>query len=82
MRAAVIAPESIEASSENAAAAARSAFAARRCTSRTKSSSGVSTTRAESARHATSVRPIGVVTQATVAPCACSVAWRTAGDSA
>src|SRR5436190_1482440 len=80
MRAAVIAPESIEASRETAAAEARSACAARRSTSSTKSSSGVSTTRAESARQEPSVRPIGVVTHATVASCWVAVAASTGFD--
>src|SRR6185312_4261435 len=78
----VIAPESSDASSENAAVDARSACAARRSTSSTKSMSGVSRTRAESPRHATDVWPIGVSTYCTVAACAALTAATIAGDSA
>ena len=67
---------------QNAAVDARLAPLTRRSTSRMKSSSGVSATRDESARHATAVRPMGAVTHFTVATCAASVAARTAAFSA
>jgi hypothetical protein len=57
----VIGPAASDASSENAAVDASCAPDAPRSTSRMKSISGVSTTRAESARHATGVVPIDVV---------------------
>jgi len=56
--------------------------AARRSTSLMKSMIGVSATRAESALHATGLRPIGAVTHAIVSRCAASVAATTAGSSA
>ncbi len=77
----MMAPESSEASSENAAVDARSAPVALRSTSSTKSMSGVSATRDESARHFTAVLPIGVVTHASVARCMESVAASTAALS-